>query len=567
MSSAVDFRSIVMWLPICAMASTASLVIGGILETGGSPYYWIAVALLGFPAFFSSLVLWPTLIGAWLNSRRPWSPVPIAARSDAATAVTLAVRNEDVTALRAHLVRLADQLKTVRAASVDLWLLSDTDDDIIAADELAMIRELRDSAIPIRYRRRTAGASRKHGNLLDFAVCQGSGYRYMIVLDADSTVTGFAIEAMIGSIAEDPRVAVVQTVPYPSGLNTLYARWLQFGAMLYTPDWVRGTAWLQNGRCAYWGHNAIIEVAAFVSNGRLPRLPGRPPLGGEILSHDAIESANFIASGKRICLSPADVGSREQIPANLVDSLARERRWCEGNLQNLRWAAISGIARDARAGIVMDAAYYLKSVAYLLLVADLVIRSATVGFWRSLGAIVAIWLLTVTHKFVSLAANLLDAGRERLPGDAGRKFWSFGAELVLATLVQPISLLGNLLSVCSIARGVSAGWDPQPRGDRELGLRESARRMMPISSASLAAIVAVAVVLGSEAGALLLVMSVGAVAAVPVAWTTSRIRLGVHARSLGLFLIREEASVSARPEPGRGAMDQPRDDRREASTG
>ena len=47
----------------------------------------------------------------------------------------------------------------------------------------------------------------------------------------------------------------------------------------------------------YWGHNAIIRASAFTGAAGLPLLPGKPPFGGHILSHDFVEAALIRRAG------------------------------------------------------------------------------------------------------------------------------------------------------------------------------------------------------------------------------------------------------------------------------
>ena len=53
----------------------------------------------------------------------------------------------------------------------------------------------------------------------------------------------------------------------------------------------RGLACWQRHDGNYWGHNAIIRTRAFADCCGLPELPGKPPFGGHILSHDFVEAA------------------------------------------------------------------------------------------------------------------------------------------------------------------------------------------------------------------------------------------------------------------------------------
>src|SRR3546814_16455284 len=66
----------------------------------------------------------------------------------------------------------------------------------------------------------------------------------------------------------------------------------------------------------------------------LPPLPGREPLGGLIVSHDFVEAALLLGAGGQVRFDPDLDGSFEEGPPSLIDHAARDRRWCQGNLQH-----------------------------------------------------------------------------------------------------------------------------------------------------------------------------------------------------------------------------------------
>ena len=82
------------------------------------------------------------------------------------------------------------------------------------------------------------------------------------------------------------------------GRNSLFARIQQFASSVYGPLYTAGLAFLQGPDGNYWGHNAIIRVHAFMQHCGLPGLPGQPPFGGEIMSHDFVEAA--LAAPRRL---------------------------------------------------------------------------------------------------------------------------------------------------------------------------------------------------------------------------------------------------------------------------
>ena len=105
-------------------------------------------------------------------------------------------------------------------------------------------------------------------------------------------------------------------MPRPvGGATPLFARMLQFAAGLYGPMLAEGLHYWFQDESNYWGHNAIIRTDAV--HGALPacrRLPGTPPFGGEILSHDFVEAALLRRAGWRVWLVPDLGGSYEELP-------------------------------------------------------------------------------------------------------------------------------------------------------------------------------------------------------------------------------------------------------------
>jgi membrane glycosyltransferase len=117
----------------------------------------------------------------------------------------------------------------------------------------------------------------------------------------------------------------------------------QFSSRVYGPMFSAGLHWWQLGDGQYWGHNTIVRVQAFMDHCGLPKLPGREPLGGEILSHDFVEAALMGRAGWGIWLAYDLGGSWEEVPSTLLEEMKRDRRWCQGNLQHLRLLFAEGL--------------------------------------------------------------------------------------------------------------------------------------------------------------------------------------------------------------------------------
>ena len=63
----------------------------------------------------------------------------------------------------------------------------------------------------------------------------------------------------------DPELGILQTAPQLIGAQTFFGRLQQFAACVYGPVITRGLAAWSGDSGNYWGHNAIIRVAAFAA--------------------------------------------------------------------------------------------------------------------------------------------------------------------------------------------------------------------------------------------------------------------------------------------------------------
>ena len=153
-------------------------------------------------------------------------------------------------------------------------MLSDTRREDIAAAEERVFGELRervpDGQIRLFYRRRGDNSGRKAGNIAD-----GPSLRRclpaMLILDADSLMTGDSIVRLVAGMEHNADVGLIQTLPSVIGGRTLFARMQQFGGRVYGPVIARGVAWWHGAESNYWGHNAIIRTRL-----RRPRRPAAP---------------------------------------------------------------------------------------------------------------------------------------------------------------------------------------------------------------------------------------------------------------------------------------------------
>jgi membrane glycosyltransferase len=182
--------------------------------------------------------------------------------------------------------------------------------------------------------RRQEHGKYKAGNIAHFLETRGHVYDFMLVLDADSVMTGEKIQRLIGMMEARPWTAVIQSVIIPIRARTLFARAMQYGISRSLSLYGAGMYWFLGPDSVYWGHNALIRVQPFMQYCNLPIMPGEPPLGGEIMSQDIVEAALLGREGWAVDWDVEAGGSFDELPANILTYGQRDRRWCQGNFQH-----------------------------------------------------------------------------------------------------------------------------------------------------------------------------------------------------------------------------------------
>src|SRR5690606_19893299 len=185
---------------------------------------------------------------------------------------------------------------------------------VLETAAVARLRDRLEGRMSVWYRHRHRNSDRKAGNVRDFVERWGGRYETMLVLDADSLMSASTIRAIRDGMAADPEIGLLQTVPALAGQDSLFARAQQFAGRVFGPVVSRGQAAWQGDDGNYWGHNAIIRVAAFAAACGLPELPGRRPFGGAVMSHDFVEAALMRRAGWAVRMAPDLGGSWEDGP-------------------------------------------------------------------------------------------------------------------------------------------------------------------------------------------------------------------------------------------------------------
>ena len=285
------------------------------------------------------------------------------------TAILMPVYNESPTNVFANLLAMAEDLKkTGQEKAFDIFVLSDTTNPKVWVEEEKIwleARQLMSPNINLYYRRRAKNIARKSGNIEDFCNKWGAKYDFMIVLDADSLLSGKTMLTMAQLMEANPETGIIQAPPMCINRNSLFARIQQFAGKVYGPIVSAGLAYWQVGDSNYWGHNAIIRVKAFMECCKLPVLSGRAPFGGHILSHDFVEAALIRRGGWSAWLLPELKGSFEECPPTMIDFAIRDRRWCQGNMQHIKVLISKGLHPVSRVHFTIGIMSYLSSPIWL----------------------------------------------------------------------------------------------------------------------------------------------------------------------------------------------------------
>ncbi|HEY7787422.1 MAG TPA: glucans biosynthesis glucosyltransferase MdoH [Casimicrobiaceae bacterium] len=536
----------------------------------------VVLALFAVLFAWISAGFWTALAGFWLLTRgrdhyaishRMAGTGPRSIPEDARSAVVMPICNEDVPRVFAGLRATYESLEQTGALDrFDFFVLSDTgnaDTRVAELDAWLALARAVDGFGRIFYRWRQHRIKRKSGNIADFCRRWGRKYRYMIVLDADSVMSGECLTALVRIAEANPDAGIIQTAPRAAGRDTLYARVQQFATGVYGPLFTAGLHFWQFGESQYWGHNAIIRVAPFVRYCAIGRLPGNGALSGEILSHDFVEAALMRRAGWGVWIAYDLPGSYEEMPPNLIDELARDRRWCQGNLMNFRFFWMKGLHPAHRAVFMTGALAYLSApLWFLFLILSTVLLAihtlSEPAYFTQPYQLFPIWpqwrpewaitlfsatalLLFLPKILAALRVALTDPARH---GGRTHLAVSLAGEMLLSTLLAPIRMLFHAQFVTMAFAGRALRWKSPPRGDNETGWKAAFVRHRVHT---LVGVVWATIVWWLDPSYLWwLLPVVGAlIVSMPLSVLTSRAALGRKLRRRGYFLIPEESEPPA----------------------
>jgi membrane glycosyltransferase len=444
----------------------------------GLMIFFFAVSL-GWIAFAAGSVL------AGASKRRDPASGP---GGTALTALVMPIYNEDPLRTTAALQAMGEALARIDAhRSFEIVILSDsTNADAWIRETLRvdLLRNALRSIMPVWYRRRWQNIARKSGNIEDFVRRWGGRYDHMVVLDADSLIDAPTLQRLAQMMIADADLGILQTSPQLIGAYTFFGRLQQFAACAYGPVITRGLSAWSGDSGNYWGHNAIIRMAAFAQHCGLPELPGRKPFGGFVLSHDFVEAALMRRSGWKVRMAADCGGSWEESPPSLIDVAVRDRRWAQGNLQHMKIIGTAGLSWVSRMHLGIGIMSYLSSPLWLVMLGigfALAVQSHLIRpeyfnhdfqlfptwprfdvelmmtlFWFSM-------VVLLIPKMLGLAHALLSKRIRRGGGGVIGVAASCILEMIVSALYAPILMLIQSRHVFEVFVGRDSGWKPQRR--------------------------------------------------------------------------------------------------------
>ncbi|GAB7526970.1 hypothetical protein PBS_59610 [Paraburkholderia sp. 2C] len=451
----------------------------------------IYLVLYGVMTWFLASNFFKLMIGTWHTLRgpasNPWHPSKSARepRKEAKVAIIYPVYHEDVPRVAAGMAATWESIEREfpgYCGHFDNFLLSDSRKLEYCIAEQSAVHNLRERFSQGRffYRRRPVNLNAKLGNVTDFCRRWGKKYEYMLVMDADSIMDGKTIVELLRMMEGNERIGILQTNPKPVLRRSLFGRMQQFAARLYGAVFSYSLQAMFMGHASYIGHNAMIRMKPFIKHCMLPELSGKAPWGGKPLSHDIIESAMMARAGYEVWFLPELEGSYEEIPANLLGFLIRERRWMQGNMQHLRFLFIDGLRSVHRETFLNGSMGYLAAPLWAMF---LVVSAYGMVHFLSEGVLLVgsirllampmIMLLISSLVFLfmpRLLAFAVHVKRDRARGFGGKDklAWSLLLETIFSFFFSPIMMIYVTRFVWLWLKRKSISWGTQQRDDEPL---------------------------------------------------------------------------------------------------
>ncbi len=459
-------------------------------------YAMYVCLLLGTP--WAVLGFWNAMIGLWLlhGPRDALADVaPYASAGEAVTpltirtAVLMTLRNEDPARALKRLATVKDSIdRTGEGTAFSYFILSDTNKpDVAAAEEEGVARWRAETGAGDRivYRRRADNKGFKAGNVRDFCDRWGGDYELMLPLDADSLMSGEVIVKMAGMMQAHPRLGILQSLVVGMPSSSAFARIFQFGMRHGMRSYTMGQAWWTGDCGPFWGHNAFVRIKPFVEDCDLPILPGKPPLGGHVLSHDQVEATLMRKAGYEVRVLPVEGGSWEENPPTMLDFAQRDVRWCQGNMQYVKLLDYPGLLPMSRFQLLWAILMFVGIPAWTLMIALLPFATlhaqSAPGFPAALaaGLYITFFVMYLMPKIAGFIDAVLTRGGMAAYGGSLRFFASAAIELVFSFLQGAVSTIRTTIFMIGLVFGKTVNWGGQQRDAAGISFATALQNLWP----------------------------------------------------------------------------------------
>ena len=554
------WRPILVFLSVgLTMAGLTWLAVIALSPGGFGAVDLVLVVLFAVTLPWYVIGFWNATIGLLIMrfARDPVAAVmPVAGRVrgdepiTASTAVLLCIRNEPPE----RVVRLLEPMMEGLAARgvgerFHVYVLSDTSEADMAAAEDARFAALAAAwrgQIALTYRRRTQNTGFKAGNIRDFCQRWGKDHDFAIMLDADSVMTVDLVLKLVRIMQIDPRLGIVQSLVIGMPSASAFARIFQFGMRLSMRSYTIDSAWWQGDCGPYWGHNAIVRIAPFMTHCQLPVLAEGALVKGHVLSHDQIEAVLMRRAGYGVRVLAGEGSSFEQNPPTLAEFIRRDLRWCQGNMQYWHFLRMPGLPFLSRYQLAFAILMFLGSPAWigLLLIGSVAVAlSPTPADFMRWDAGMAVLVLVLTMWFAPNIATVIDvltrAKLRHLFGGGVRFSASFMITIIFVVLLAPIMWASHTLFLMRLLCGRTVDWGAQARHDHEVPWSLACRQFWPQTLIGLAPVLLLPVAAPSAIPYALLIAA-GPLLSIPLAVVTAAPALGRALIAVGLDRLPEE---------------------------
>jgi membrane glycosyltransferase len=533
----------------CVLASALAIAVSS-AQLGVLGGVMFLVCLPELP--YIVLETWNAVVGFCLRRTRHFSLAgldntgPLRVR----TAIVMTVRNETVAPVFARFEAIKASVDaTGYGAQFDYFLLSDSvlPEICRAEDEaVALWRGRIDDPGRVDLLRRASNAGHKNGNLQAFCAQRGKDFELMLVLDADSLMTGETIVALARLMQQDRSIGILQTLCVGTPNVIPFSRCYQFGLRLRLRCVATGAAWWRGDHGQFWGHNCIIRLAPFAAECDLQRLESAETRKGRLFhhyTHDQLEAALMSRAGFGVYLIPVESGSFEANPPSLREFLQRHGRWGRGNINNLRYFWLDGFSAVSRVNLLMQAAIHVGGAGMFTfgLLAMLAVTTRTEGppgvSWIAASVYFAWLFMLLAPRALGIIDALLRCRAEF--GGQARLLTGGLIALVFHVLLTPLAMFQASKTVVSSLLGKNGDWTTPRRERYKISWKDACLLFWPQTALGVAMVSALTMV----APAWLAWFSpffVGLVLSIPLVMVGASRAVGLWLQQNGLCAMPEE---------------------------